>query len=141
MRKFLIPRAEHVFEMYEGQAVLLQPFGNIARFLDGAPRRGEIVSIKRKYFYVQIANTKTLLKFERETFININDDENSHYVLWETKEEYESFIQFWDNIAEIGSAIEAIRNMPFEQQRIFFNDIQNFRDALSRNDTRIDNEP
>lgn len=81
-----------IFPIEVGQEVFLQPTGNLASMYSIRLRSGTIVKIARKYFYVK-TGAPGLEKFEIESFININDDCNSAWVLWPSVAAYEETVE------------------------------------------------
>lgn len=66
-------------EIVVGKKVFLRPTGNLARY-NKSIREATIAKIGRKYFYVDDE------KFEIETLKNINEDCNSAWILYFSKQ-------------------------------------------------------
>lgn len=85
------PRHTAPFEVYAGKEVYLQPTGNGSRHWDGTARKGEVVSVKRKYFYVVIRDGKDRspeIKFNLQDFTSEDVDVNSGWLAYPTLEAF-----------------------------------------------------
>lgn len=79
------------FEVFPGMEVHLQPTGNGSRNWDGIARRGEVVSVKRKYFYVVIRGENYRspeIKFSLQDFTSEDTDLNSGWLAYPTQEAF-----------------------------------------------------
>ena len=95
------------FEVYPGREVYLQPTGNGARNWDGIPRKGEVVSVKRKYFYVVIrgvCHSSSEIKFSLQDFTSEDVDLNSGWVAFPTKEAFDGAQEYEKMFGELRRA-------------------------------------
>lgn len=80
-----MPRHTESFEVCSGMEIYLQPTGNASRNWDGAAKKGEVVSVKRKYFYVVIRGVNYCspeIKFNLQDFTSEDVDLNSGWLAY-----------------------------------------------------------
>ena len=96
------------FDVYVGQEVFLQPTGNASRWWNGVLKVGEVVAVKRKYFYVNLKESKGVapVKFSLESFYGALDDLNSGYLAYPSQEAFEEARKADGLIAEIRKALD-----------------------------------
>lgn len=96
------------FKVCAGQEIYLQPTGNNSRHWDGVARKGEVVSVKRKYFYVVIRGSRFCspeIKFSLQDFTSEDMDLNSGYLAYPSQEAFEEAQETERLIAEIRDAL------------------------------------
>lgn len=80
-----MPRHTEPFEVCSGMEIYLQPTGNASRNWDGVAKKGEVVSVKRKYFYVVIRGVNYCspeIKFSLQDFTSEDTDLNSGWLAY-----------------------------------------------------------
>lgn len=95
------------FEVYPGMEVYLQPTGNGARNWDGIARNGEVVSVKRKYFYVVIRGThyrSPEIKFSLQDFTSEDTDLNSGWLAYPTQQAFDDSREYKKMFAAVRQA-------------------------------------
>lgn len=95
------------FEVYPGMEVYLQPTGNGARHWDGIARKGEVISVKRKYFYVVIRgaiHSSPEIKFSLQDFTSEDVDLNSGWLAYPTQEAFREVQEYEKMFGEIRRA-------------------------------------
>ncbi len=91
----------NVFPISVGQQVYCTPHGNNARSWDGVTAKvGTITRIGRKYFYVGLGS-REVVPFTQSTFESRCEDENSHYTLWASIDDWHEFRRAQEEFSDI----------------------------------------
>lgn len=95
-----------------GQTVWLTPGGNFARMykFSELPVPTEIVSVKRKYFYVKYKGSQGEIKFDKETGRSVCEDCNSSWTLWDSPQAYKDRKESLNKLQAVRNALRNYRS-------------------------------
>lgn len=88
------------FDLKVGQIVFLEPFGNARRNWNGLSIEGKVVKKARKYVYVEFGY-QCQIRFVANEAKSVDDDTNSRYVIYATREDFEETMECRKKLEEI----------------------------------------